>query len=581
MRRLLACLVVAVAAAWATAPAHAAERGWRAPIELTGDSQGSPHGAQWHARVTTTSLGETVATWTESDNGRRLVVTSAAGERGTTSLIPGAGYANLAADGLGNAYLIHTNASSMAATFRVRPPGGDFGPAETLETNGAAPTLIASPQGDVAAVWNGWGGTFAAVRPRDGTFGPTRYVGMLSAWSAAYSEGGDLVLAGPSGSKIATSVLSPDGTLTQKSLTPGVGSGTAPAVAIDDAGRAVVVWAEQRNPEYVGVDGVGMSQRPAGGGFGPTVALRRAGGPGPMPRVVMSGSGRYTILYPGTRGIRAVGGQAGEAPSLLRAWSFSGVEHSNLLTGSPSGEHVLMTRDSPSPMGSMRTGADPFALGEDVLTTCEGTTWMSSSVGDGGEAASLIEVGKRLLLATYGSGQPQHRCQVYSTYDPLSSYGYDPYRPTVTDYDAGQGTGSWEPGQEQPQPPAPPAPPFPAGQPKLLAAKTGQLVRKARIVVVCGKGCTIKARARLVFDGGEELGSARARHVAARNAVAVPFRFELTADAAEKLDGVLAKSPAVGRFLRLAVAITATGADGVKRTREVSAPLFAGSAARR
>jgi hypothetical protein len=55
---------------------------------------------------------------------------------------------------------------SGAIEVRIRQPGGSFGPAVSLVPGGGeAPTLVAGPNGQIAAVWRvGWT-EYAAVRP--------------------------------------------------------------------------------------------------------------------------------------------------------------------------------------------------------------------------------------------------------------------------------------------------------------------------------------------------------------------------------------------------------------------------------
>jgi hypothetical protein len=567
-RVALLALVLVAGSIGAPVNAHA-ERSWRAPLELTSNEHAGAGSARWTADVTTTSLGETIATWLEKadpDGERQAIVLSPGEPTAGPTPLGTSGGARLASDGVGNAYLAYSTAGSTAVSFRIRPPGGAFGSAESLETGGAVPRLLASSEGDVAAVWtksNGQG-TYAAIRPKGGTFGPARLLlNQSQGLVAAYSEGGDLVVAATADEyqtpRLSAAVLTGAGAVTTWDLATGSPNAARPVVGIDDDGRAIVAWVDQQFTPFIAVSGARVAQRPAGGQFGAPVSLPRAGGNGmPSPSLVMSRQGRYTLAYPGTRGLRVVTGQAGASPSYLRASTLE----SDTLSGDPSGNHVLFSGAPDRAVTSMRSGGGAFSPAQDLLTTCEQPDWLTTTVGDGGDSAALIEIGSRLLLATDEPGTRARKCY----YDGI--YDLDPYRPTPPDW-AGSGDGIWVPGSDKP-PPAPPS--LLVGTPSVAKAKRGKLDRKARVVVVCGAQCTIKARTRLGPPGGETIASAVARKSSKGKADLVEIPLRLTKRGAKTLDRAL-KSPAPDGQLILTVTITATDLKHGKRTREINVPV--------
>ena len=138
--------------------------------------------------------------------------------------------AKVAVDGGGGALVAWLRPSGMSARVeaRYRPPGGAFGPLETLSGGGADALEVAMAQdGTAVAVWRRSGRLEAAVRPPGGTFGPA-------------------------------SPISP----------PGEGV-REPQIAIDGPGNATAAWASTAGK----VDRIRVATRPPGGTFGESVEI--------------------------------------------------------------------------------------------------------------------------------------------------------------------------------------------------------------------------------------------------------------------------------------------------------------------
>ncbi|HEX8743200.1 MAG TPA: hypothetical protein VF712_08690 [Thermoleophilaceae bacterium] len=558
MRRALALLVAL--AALVPASASGEERSWRPPTVLTDGLEGTstyrPH--EFEA-LTVTSDGVAIAAWgNDGGSNQKVWMATASPADGSPAVEeldaqPGSYTTDLAADGLGNAYVAYWREGALK--LRVRPPGGGFGPEEPIP--GGWPTrLIASPDGDVAAIWVQFSQLFVSIRPKGGSFGPAESLTSAGYWSAAFSAGGDLVAAGISGNAVEVAVRSPSGAVTRQLLEGSLTGVAGTTVGIDDEGRAVVAWAEQRNPAVQGIDRVRMAQRPAGGSFGSPLAMTRAGGIEPLPRVVVARDGLYTLAYSGGEGTRFATGRTGGPPSFLRAYGSPGYDPAWSFVGSPSGNHALMTAYAYQPRTAVRSGDAPFTRTQALRSDCGGADYVRTAIGDGGHAAALVQQGSSLRLVTDASGRQA---------DPCAASDYDPYRGS---YSAPSGSGQWvdaPPPSGTAAPPQIPVPDLPLGKPGLARAKPGTLERKARVVVLCGVQCTIKGRARIGFAGEAPLAEGRTRLTSNGRATALAVPLTLAKSEARRVDAALAGT-GPGKALVLSFDVATTDA-GTRRKR--------------
>ena len=596
-------LVVLAAALLALAlPAGAqAQRAWRAPELLSSQAQGMPWSAAWDTALTMTSRGEAIGTWMEQtgpdwdDRQLMIAIRSPLGASSGPAPFGTAvenGSVRLGADALGNAYISYTPATGGPARMRMRPPGGSFGDEEVVPTS-AVHQLAVAPDGDVAALsWSE--GIYGAFRPAGGTFGDAQQLlsGTRSAggWSAAYSANGDLVFGGasyaPPGNpdaapgRVYGGVRSASGELSVRELTDGSRHARDPHVGIDDAGRGVLVWAEQKDRSVGTLTAALVSQRPSGGDFGAPVALTRGGGLAPTPRVVTGRDGNFTIVHAGLRGLRVSVGRTGEPPRHLRSYFDQGNQDVTRLAGSPSGNHALLTHGltSTMPATSLRSGDGGFASSLDLRNDCEPSEFVRLAVGDGGEGVALIQRERQILLVTDTAGTGTRDC--IPDYHPESNpspYDDDPYLPRTHGPDGG---GQWFPDDDPYPGPGGgggwggPSAPLPVGTPTITAARAGATKRRARVIVVCLKACTVSARAKLGFDKEKALvrGSSRGSAKPGKPTL-IEIPLTLSPSVARVVDQAL-KDRRPQRRLLLTISVSATP-RGEKRkvTREVVAAL--------
>jgi hypothetical protein len=485
----------------------------------------------------------------------------------------------LASDGLGNAYIAYTAKDDPVGPyhFRVRPPGGGFGAPELLPRShgGAVPTLVASPDGDVAAIW--WdGGMRAAFRPAGGTFGDVQhlvdYENASGGWAAAYSANGDLLIGSSSGRRVLATVRDASGTVTTTQVADANRYSHSPTVGIDDAGRQVIAWAEAPEANSSSIVRAALAQRAPGGEFGAHLELPRASGAWQVPpTVTVSRDGVVTVVYPARRGLRVRVGRTGETPRHLRSYYDNDTRDGPRLVASPSGNHVLLkhgvTGDMPAT--TLRSGDGPFGGSLDMRTDCGGVEFSRIAVGDGGQGAALVQKGQQMLLITDVDGTGTRDCvpDYYPESNP-SQYDDDPYVPRTR---GGPGSGDWK-FEEDDGSGGFPAAGLAAGRPTIVAARKGQKKRTARVVVVCGKPCSISARAKIGFDRGKTLvkGSTRSSSKGKAKLIEVPLT--LSAATARTIDAALRdKQPK--RMLMLTVSVTVTAPGEQKQTRDVVTAL--------
>jgi hypothetical protein len=579
VRRVLLAVALAVTALLAPAAAQA-QRAWQPPQPLTGDPASEWWNADDDMALTVTAQGETIAAFTEGDwpSASTLKLRTPTG----TQTLAGT-RAELASDSLGNAYLAYSPPEPGSVQLRVRPAGGEFGAAEPIGPaevlNGATlPRLFATPSGDLAAVWNLRGNLYAAFRPYGGSFGEPQSLGLYAgynSWSAAYSENGELVVAESENfdhapGSVTTLIRTPAGEQIVKNVNDGARYAGVPAVGIDDSGRALVTWAE-RPKDSSWITRVLVTQRPSGGTFGGRTALTKPGGDDIGPQLAVAGDGSYTITYSSKYGRRVAVGRAGEPPRHLRTY-ISG--RTPRLAKSPSGNQVLLGRhvSGGQLVSSLRTGDANFAPGQDVRTDCGRADFAELAVSDAGHAAAVIQSGTQVLLVTDAPGGGSQGCFPPDGYNP-SYYDSDPFVPRVS----APSEAGWQPGGAPGAnpcclPPAPPVvPELVAGNPSLKRAAPGTRTRQARLIVICGRACTIRARAEIGFGAAKKpIAISEVETVESKGrAQRVDIPIELDATDVKEVDKQLTKNLAP-QPLRLSVTITATSPGEKKRTRTTS-----------
>lgn len=281
-RAALLLFVIAVTGAW-SADAQAA--GWLSPVGVSAPQTSGPASCGFlsgqpgiaSVDVAVTPAGETVATWTRANGGTQEV---------------------------------------QAA---VRPPGGAFGPAQTLGTTqpcyfigilGAQPKVAVDPKGNAVVVWAHPLATTsviqAAVRPAGGSFGPPADLSDASRNAQSdpdvtISADGTIVAVWTwnNGSKnvIQTSTRAPGGAFppagTAATLSNVTQDAAAARVASNDRGDVAVVWRRTNGTNQIAQARV----RPAGGAFAPVVDLSGTGADADAPAVAIDPVGRATAVW--------------------------------------------------------------------------------------------------------------------------------------------------------------------------------------------------------------------------------------------------------------------------------------------
>lgn len=583
MRRAPA-VVLALALALAAPSAAHAVRTWEPPTQVSASSGSNEWQPQYRADVAVAANGDVVVIWPEvsgtgwNDTQLMRATKPIGGSLSAPTPIgpPGsAEVANLAADSLGNTYYVRGTSAAGPKAFAVRPAGGDFGPEETVDTNHQPPLLLASPDGEVALVWYS-GSLRARFRPPGGSFGPIVDLGSVPSdygyeLSGALSTNGDLAVAMTTSYDTTTPpqrvfgfTRSASGEVTKEQLSDGKRYAFRPSVAIDDAGRAIVVWPEQDTPGLA-IREVLRSDRPAGGSFGTRRSLVRSEVYGlDVPQVTMRRDGLATVLIYSGHGPRIFTTRPGAGLEHVHSFYQSDSREPTPMASSPSGNRTIVTRRGTWTLAITNAveGEGPFEPGQDLRRDCGPTHGAEVAIGDGGHGAALTQAGQQLLLTTDYEGDVQRSCIQGSQYNPFV-YDTDPYVPPPR---GPAGGGTWVPDSEPPDPSVPPQrQPLPVGTPSLTAASK-RTVRRARAVVICGKPCSIVASANLHWDRGSSLSKGRVKRGSNGKATAVEIPLTLSSSEAKQVDEVMRKGGK--RPLVLTVTVTASG-KGMKRRKRV------------
>jgi hypothetical protein len=295
--------VVAVSAALLFAPAAHASPAWLPAGPIPGEG---PHVRDVQAAFG--GDGTLVVVWHEGDLSTQTIKAAVRPPGGSfaepvTLAGPtvGLGGPHVAVDDLGTALV--TWGQGAGAKFSVRPPGGDFGPADDVprpagENVNTEVEVTFDAQGNALAAWvgstvSGAGADIhlrASVRPRGGSFGSPESLDnglsnpdvpgtpsfLLSQLSVASAGAGDLIvswhssccLVGSETASVRVAVRPPGGPFgpaqTLDSAPASSGGVASPSLAGSAQGSAVVVWA--RTPTST-PGNVAACTRPPGGEF--------------------------------------------------------------------------------------------------------------------------------------------------------------------------------------------------------------------------------------------------------------------------------------------------------------------------
>jgi hypothetical protein len=247
--RSLAVLTAALVVGPQLAASAATTGSWSPPVQLSApipptDVVGDP-------AVAVNGTGAEVAAWyDQAADGTQLVHvrTSADGRTWSAPTTLGGGVAPavaLAPDG--RAVAVWEGLPPVTGTIQasVRAPGGSWSAPVTVGTAGGAPVVGVDGQGDAIAAWADSGGVETAGLPAGGSWTAVRNLatGGKDVHLAVNATGGAIVTwAGPTGA-----ILADSGTVTGGFPAPVTVAAPAyrqgdPAVALNDAGQASLVW---------------------------------------------------------------------------------------------------------------------------------------------------------------------------------------------------------------------------------------------------------------------------------------------------------------------------------------------------
>jgi PKD domain len=225
-----------------------------------------------------------------------------------------ADHVTVAMNGAGTALPIWTRSVGPDDVIQTAPraPGGDFAaPIDltALDGNAAVPRVTIDPLGNAVAVWLRLEGgnriVQAATRPAGGAFGSAVDVSDSDEDAmdprVALSPSGDVVVAWlqwDGGDTTVQASLWPAGGSfgPPVALSPSAPSADSPEVAIDAAGTAIVVWTRFDGADVLAEAAV----RPAGGSFPPTPApeaLSDPGGDASCPQIAIDPAGEATVVW--------------------------------------------------------------------------------------------------------------------------------------------------------------------------------------------------------------------------------------------------------------------------------------------
>jgi hypothetical protein len=263
------------------------------------------------------SDGHAAVVWQRSDgssNRVQAVVAAPGGAFGTPQTLSYAGNSafspNVAVDRAGNAVAVWARSDGQRSRIQVsvRAAGGAFGSPQTLSASGAhafEPRVAMAPGGTAVVVWYRAEGIYnriqAAVRPPGGAFGPVQTLsgagqGAFDPQVAMDANGGAVAVWRRSDGvrfRIETATAPPAGPFGSPQVLSAAGADAFdPQVAVNAGGTAVAVWRRA-----AGLSRVESSTRPAGGSFGAAQPVSPADAAGLEPRVAVAAIGLTIVVW--------------------------------------------------------------------------------------------------------------------------------------------------------------------------------------------------------------------------------------------------------------------------------------------
>jgi hypothetical protein len=265
------------------------------------------------------SAGNAIAVWERSDGSnfrlqaRRLTAAGATGPAQTLSAAGQDAFSPVVAsdaDGDAVAVWVRSDGTSLRVEARQVPAAGSPGPVLTLSAAGAdafSPTVASDADGDAVVAWYRSDGANARIESRsvsaDGVMGTVRTLSAAgqdaTAPEVASDADGDAVVVwyrfdGAHWRVQARSVTGAGTPGPIRTLSAGSRDAYAPEVAIDAGGDAIVAW-----ERYLGAAGYRIlaRQRPAGGAFGPAQTLSATGQSSSIPEIASDADGDALVAW--------------------------------------------------------------------------------------------------------------------------------------------------------------------------------------------------------------------------------------------------------------------------------------------
>ncbi|HEX8744658.1 MAG TPA: hypothetical protein VF712_16155 [Thermoleophilaceae bacterium] len=402
------------------APATAAERVWQAPQLVSPDPEST-----WtnDSQLVHTAAGETVALFLHMSNDWSGPTRVLARVRGADGLLrpveeltdrPAGCVLDLATDALGNVVASWTLPDGRAQIAR-RPPGGKFGPPETVSPayeGNWTPSLAMNARGDVGLVWYRWKDQRTNIQARvshgGGPFGPIHditepeYPPYYGGVSGAMTPDGDLVAVwsknpdgdgDPRPARVEAATLFARGEVSRvRSLSVFDGWATCPQVLSDLRGRIAALWHEIYD-DYCPVYGRTMVARRQAGHdeFDPPEEVPGTRGSVSPGTLAVSDEGRIAVSFSDWRGGHLAVGSFDDPLELVADYTHSSGEAA--MAGGDGGEVVFGPR-SGADVATSRLRADgSLAPAQDLREDCGAIDWTQLDVNGSGAAAALMTVG--------------------------------------------------------------------------------------------------------------------------------------------------------------------------------------------
>lgn len=267
----LAPLIALTALAFLLLPsaAHAAA-GWQPPFTLSAAGQDADEPALAIDRG-----GNALVLWRRfgPEYGIQAALRPAGGDFAASETISSRGAdPQLGFDGRGEATAVWLGRGgpggcAVCVEASVRPPGGAFGPAQSVPASGADLQLAVDRAGNALVLARHPGGSTKQIRssfrPAGGRFGPRRVLsgGLSSSPRVGFGRPGEAVAIWSRGVRIHSAFSRRRGVFGKSRH---VGAGDLPSLAVDRRGNALAVWRSGVFPK----GHVKVAFRPAGGRFG-------------------------------------------------------------------------------------------------------------------------------------------------------------------------------------------------------------------------------------------------------------------------------------------------------------------------